>query len=177
MAADHGALRLLLRVRGRVPMMSGPEDHIAAGAAGRGRLRASHADREQVIEVLKTAFVQGRLTRDEFGTRVGQAFASKTYADLAEVTADLPAGLAAARPPRQLDRTRPGISMNTALTAGAFALTAALGGMLAAVTTRSAIAVICVAVIIAMLGILAFGALMVAAWRGMRANRRTDTSG
>ena len=64
----------------------------------RSRLRASHADREQVIDVLKTAFVQGRLTRDEFGLRVGQALASRTYADLAALTADLPAGTAAIQP-------------------------------------------------------------------------------
>ncbi len=47
-------------------------------AAGHGRLRASHADREQVIDALKAAFVQGRLTEDEFDARVGQAFASQT---------------------------------------------------------------------------------------------------
>jgi hypothetical protein len=67
--------------------------------AGRGDLRASHADREQVIEALKAAFVQGRLTKDEFDLRVGQVFASRTYAELAAVTADIPAGLAAAKPP------------------------------------------------------------------------------
>ena len=39
--------------------MSMPRDHIAADPAGHGRPGASHADREQVIEVLKTAFVQG----------------------------------------------------------------------------------------------------------------------
>jgi len=76
-----------------------PGDEIAAGASCHGRLRASHADREQVIGVLKAAFVQGRLDRDEFDLRVGQALASRTYAELAAVTADLPAGLAAARPP------------------------------------------------------------------------------
>src|SRR5262252_141743 len=64
-----------------------------AATADRGRLRASHADRERVIEVLKTAFVQGRLTKDELETRAGQTFAARTYADLAALTADLPAGL------------------------------------------------------------------------------------
>jgi DUF1707 SHOCT-like domain len=34
-----------------------------AAAASRSHLRASHADREQVIAVLKAAFVQGRLTK------------------------------------------------------------------------------------------------------------------
>jgi Domain of unknown function (DUF1707) len=66
--------------------MAGPADEIAAGMAGRGRLRASHADREQVIEVLKAAFVQGLLARDEFEARMGEALASRTYAELAAVT-------------------------------------------------------------------------------------------
>ena len=64
----------------------------------RGHLRASHADREQVIETLKAAFVQGRLTKDELDERGERAFAARTYADLAALTADLPAGLAAAPP-------------------------------------------------------------------------------
>ena len=77
-----------------------PGDETAAGAGGRGHLRASHADREQVIGTLKAAFVQGMLAKDEFDLRVGQTFASRTYADLAALTADLPAGLAAAQPPK-----------------------------------------------------------------------------
>jgi DUF1707 SHOCT-like domain len=77
--------------------MAGPSGETAAGEAGRGRLRASDTDREQVIEVLKGAFVQGRLAKDELDLRVGQALASLTYADLTEITADIPAGLAPAR--------------------------------------------------------------------------------
>ena len=57
------------------------------------------ADREQVIGVLKAAFVQGLLAKHEFGLRVGQTLASRTYAELAALTADLPAGLAAANRP------------------------------------------------------------------------------
>ena len=41
--------------------------------------------------MLKSAFVQGRLTKGEFDLRVGQAFAARTYAELADVTADIPA--------------------------------------------------------------------------------------
>jgi hypothetical protein len=84
---------------GVAPAMAEPRDEIAAGASGHSRLRASHADREQVIGILKAAFVQGRLAKDEFDLRVGQALASRTYADLAALTADLPPGLAAAQPP------------------------------------------------------------------------------
>jgi hypothetical protein len=56
-----------------VPVMAGPGDERAAGAGGRGHLRASHADREQVIGTLKAAFVQGRLTKDELDQRVSAA--------------------------------------------------------------------------------------------------------
>jgi hypothetical protein len=79
--------------------MAGLHDQMPA-SAGRGRLRASHADREQVIGTLKVAFVQGMLAKDEFDLRVGQTFAARTYADLAALTADLPAGLTAAQPPQ-----------------------------------------------------------------------------
>jgi hypothetical protein len=68
--------------------MTGPED---PAAAGRDRLRAGHADREQVIGTLKDAFVQGRLTRDELDARAGRALAARTCADLAALTADIPA--------------------------------------------------------------------------------------
>jgi len=85
--------------------MSGPGDQ-TAGAEGRdhGDLRASHADREQVVSALKAAFVEGRLTEDELDARVGQVYASRTYAELAkvtaEVTADIPADPARARSTR-----------------------------------------------------------------------------
>jgi hypothetical protein len=79
-------------------MTAEPGDEMAAAAAGRGRLRASHADREHVLDVLKAAFVQGRLTKDELDMRVGQTFASRTYAELAALTADIPAGPIGAQP-------------------------------------------------------------------------------
>jgi Domain of unknown function (DUF1707)/Domain of unknown function (DUF4190) len=55
-----------------------------------GHYRASDADRDRVINVLKTAFTEGRLTKDEYDTRVGQVFSARTYADLGAVTSDLP---------------------------------------------------------------------------------------
>jgi hypothetical protein len=77
----------------------------------RGRLRASHADREHVIDTLKVAFVQGRLTKDEFDTRVARTLAARTYTDLSMVTVDIPPGLTdlpadpvQARPSLQPDR-------------------------------------------------------------------------
>ena len=80
-------------------MTVGPGDEAAAGPGGHSHLRASHADREQVIDVLKAAFVQGHLAKDEFDLRVGQVLASRTYADLGALTADIPAGLVRAHPP------------------------------------------------------------------------------
>jgi hypothetical protein len=68
--------------------MTEPADEITAG---QGRLRASHADREQVVGALQAAFVQGRLTATELDERVGQALAARTYAELAALTTDLPA--------------------------------------------------------------------------------------
>jgi hypothetical protein len=78
--------------------MAGPADNMPAGSGGRGHLRASHADREQVVGILKAAFVAGMLAKDEFDLRVGQALASRTCAELAALTTDLPAGLATAPP-------------------------------------------------------------------------------
>jgi len=78
--------------------MTGPGDETAASAGGHGRLRASHADREQAIDTLKAAFVQGQLAKDEFEARIGQALASRTCADLTALTTDLSAGLTGARP-------------------------------------------------------------------------------
>ena len=78
-------------------MPTGPQD---PAAAGRERLRAGHADREQVIEALKDAFVQGRLTRDELDARVAQTLVSRTHAELAALAADIPPAPAAAGPAR-----------------------------------------------------------------------------
>jgi hypothetical protein len=91
-------------------------------AARRASLRASHADREQVVDTLKDAFVQGRLTKDEFDSRVAHALAARTYADLATLSADLPAMPPAARPPREPVRPRepvPARPANTAVKNGA----------------------------------------------------------
>ena len=80
-------------------MMSGPEGEMAA-RADRGRLRASHADRNQVVDVLKAAFIEGRLTKDELDARLAQTLAARTYAELAALTADIPPGTKLARQPQ-----------------------------------------------------------------------------
>lgn len=128
------ALRFLPGWAGEAAVATGPGDELEG--ADRGRLRASHADREQVIGVFKTAFVQGRLDRDEFDLRVGQVLASRTYAELAAITADLPAGPAAAQPPRPAPGQgkarvlRPGrvLAVATAVYAGAWPVAFILPG-------------------------------------------------
>ncbi len=83
-----------------VPLEAAPRE---AESRNRGDLRTSQDDREQVIGTLKAAFVQGRLTEEELGVRAGQVYASRTYAELAGITADIPdelAGRTRARTPR-----------------------------------------------------------------------------
>ena len=109
--------------------MAEPGDEVAPGASGHDRLRASHADRERVIDKLKAAFVQGRLTKDELDARVSQALASRTYAELAAVTADIPAGLGAARLPAP---ARGSVNKRKKAVAALSFATLAVAGMVAA---------------------------------------------
>jgi hypothetical protein len=57
----------------------------------RQRMRASDNDRQEVVDRLRSALVDGRLEMDEFGDRVGLAYQAVTYDDLAPLYADLPA--------------------------------------------------------------------------------------
>jgi len=81
------------------------EETAAAEGRRHGDLRAGHADRDQVIRTLKAAYVQGRLTEDEYDSRAAQASALWSHAELAALTADLPVGRmdALARPPMAND--------------------------------------------------------------------------
>ena len=125
-------------------MMTGPQTEMTACMAAHGRLRASYTDREQMIDVLKAAFVQGRLTKDEFDARIGQALAARTYADLAAV---IPAGLIGAQSPQKAARTqaRRPVNRDVKSSVCAIALVAAL--WLAAFLTDNA-AVFMVAIVV-----------------------------
>jgi hypothetical protein len=59
---------------------------------GYGYMRASDAERERAVDVLKAGFSEGRLSQDEYADRAGQAHAARTYGDLAALIADLPVG-------------------------------------------------------------------------------------
>jgi hypothetical protein len=62
----------------------------------RVKMRASDSDRDRIAEVLNAAYSEGRLSRDEYDERLEQAFSARTYADLDQIVADLPAGQPAA---------------------------------------------------------------------------------
>jgi hypothetical protein len=58
-------------------------------------LRASHSDRDRVVEVLRIAAGDGRLTADELDERLEAALTARTLSELAVLTTDLPAAPAA----------------------------------------------------------------------------------
>ncbi|MFF4295727.1 DUF1707 and DUF4190 domain-containing protein [Streptomyces vinaceus] len=55
-------------------------------------MRASNTDRDRTVDVLKAAYAEGRLSRDEYGQRFDAAYKAQTYGQLAQLVADLPAG-------------------------------------------------------------------------------------
>jgi len=63
-----------------------------------GELRASHEDRDRVVELLRVAAGDGRLTAEELDERLEVALSARTFGELSALTADLPAAAAAARP-------------------------------------------------------------------------------
>jgi Domain of unknown function (DUF1707) len=133
--------------------MTGPADEIAAG---QGRWRASHADREQVVGALQAAFIQGRLTADELDERVGQALAARTYAELAALTTDLPADPAPAPQPAPARQPTPArrpqnTAASRAVKAGAGAIgvaVIALGAAISVAGEPAAAAVIAVFMVV-----------------------------
>jgi DUF1707 SHOCT-like domain len=54
-------------------------------------LRAANADRDAIGEILRRQHVAGRLDTDEFAERYGRSLQAKTYSELDELIADLPA--------------------------------------------------------------------------------------
>jgi hypothetical protein len=77
---------------------NGGQGDLPATVAG-GELRASHADRDQVVELLRVAAGDGRLSPEELDDRLERALTARTYAELAVLTADLPATPGAAVAP------------------------------------------------------------------------------
>jgi hypothetical protein len=72
-------------------------------------LRASHEDRDRVVELLRVAAGDGRLTADELDERLEKALNARTYGELAALSEDLPTGpaplaAAAVQTPKEMIR-------------------------------------------------------------------------
>ena len=152
-----------------VTVTAGPGDEKAASAAGRGHLRASHADREQVIGTLKAAFIQGRLAKHELDLRVSQAFASRTYAELAALTADLPAGLADAVSAGRAARAQTRPPMGNAAKAGICVGIAVAVAVIVSIPTGGA--ALFVFAPFYFMGLMVAGAQMLINWHDNRSRR------
>jgi hypothetical protein len=161
------------------PEMAKPGDQLAGGRVSRGRLLASHADREQVIDKLKEAFVQGLLTKDEFDLRVGQTLGSRTYGELGGVTADIPRGPIGAQLPPKLAQAQARTSGYTAVKSGVCTLAAvilAASTSVAVVSGRDAAVIISlfllgIGVIVAVIAaLLAAGIRMLESWDEKRSS-------
>jgi len=154
--------------------MAWPGDEVTAVAGGHGHLRASHADREQVIDVLKAAFVQGRLDKDEFSLRVGEALASRTCADLAALTTDIPARQTATQSPRVPARECPDKKAVKTLACATAVVTAVFAApvMVGAMTEGGGIPVFFLAMMFTLFSV-PLAAMLLQAWLGQRLGRRS----
>ena len=154
-------------------MTAGRED----GTAGAlGRLRTSHADREQAIGVVKAAFVQGRMTKEEFDLRVGQVLASRTYADLNALTADIPSGVTSAQPSTEHAR-EPGraLSFKTAARVGAVGAAPSMASAVVVLLQSSGVPAVAGLLLVGVTGLLVAGLLtallMLLSWAVRRSQR------
>lgn len=116
-------------------MGTGEGNEMTAVTAGHGQLRASDADREQAVDLIKAAFVQGRLTGDELDVRVGEALAARTCGRLAALTTDIrtPSVEAVSVPESARARPRP-----AAIKAGRSATGAVIAACVAVVAVLAA---------------------------------------
>ena len=134
------------------------------------------AGREQAIAALKAAYVQGRLTKEEFDLRVGQALA--IYAELDALTADIPAAPPAVTEPAvtaraELAREAANKKMIRQGTAGVASLTFVLVTALGA-PYNPALAVIVAALLTCFVSVLTAGLLTLLSWA---IDRRSGTQG
>ena len=152
-----------------------PGDEIAARASGDSRLIRSQADREQVLDTLKAAFVQGQLAKDEFDQRVGQMLAA--YAELDALTADIPAGPPETRlsESEREAHNRRVIQRGTAAGAGASMAAAAL--MVVVAGGSPVIGLIVVPVVGSVVAVLLAGLLTLLSWVLEKGSSRQPSQG
>ena len=117
--------------------------------------------REQVIAALTAAYIQGRLTKEEFDVRVGQALAM--YAELDALTADIPAAPPAVTARAELAREAANKKMIRQGTAGVAGLTFVLVTVLGA-PFNPALAVIVAALLTFFVTVLTAGLLTLLSW-------------
>ena len=67
------------------------EPSVPAELVEQGQLRASHRDRDRVVEILRVAAGDGRLTSEELDERLEAALTARTFGELAALTTDLSA--------------------------------------------------------------------------------------
>ena len=84
---------------------------LALPAVGGPGTRASDADRDAAASLLNAAFAEGRLTAVEHDQRLGGAYTARTWQQLGELTADLPAPPAVAEPMAPAVFTRPDLCL------------------------------------------------------------------
>jgi len=120
-----------------------------------GLVRASDAERDDVLEQLRRAHVEGRLDHDELSDRAGRALRSRTVGELAALTADLPPVV---RPPV------PGSSAPVGRVSGASSAIAPAGGRRGWTPTQLGLAM--VTAIFLTVGVLAVTDGHVAIWPG-----------
>ncbi|HEX6453573.1 MAG TPA: DUF1707 and DUF4190 domain-containing protein [Trebonia sp.] len=107
--------------QGYGPRSGGPYETPRYGVPGFGPpgMLASAADRDQMIDLLKNAFGEGRLTKDEFDERCTRVMDARTYGDLAPIVADLPGGVGLAAPAVPYQQYDPVMERTSGLAAGA----------------------------------------------------------
>jgi hypothetical protein len=97
--------------------------------AEHSNMRASEADRAQIVDHLRRATDEGRLLVHQFDERVEKALCARTYGELDAIVADLPRGGHPAKRPRPAEialRPRPA---RIAMTAGALAAAAVVASL------------------------------------------------
>ena len=81
-------------------------DSEPGGEIARSELRASHEDRDHVVEVLRVSAGDGRLTAEELDQRLELALTARTYGELAKLISDLPASGSVASAPATAPKPR-----------------------------------------------------------------------
>jgi Domain of unknown function (DUF1707) len=127
--------------------------------------------------VLKAAFIQGRLTKDEFDLRVGRVFASRTYAELGALTADIPGWVTSAQLPAE-HAPEPGkmLSFKTAARVGAVGAGPSVASAAIVVMQSSTVPAVAGVLFVGLTGVFVAGLLaallMLVSWVVRRSQRR-----